>query len=167
MLGKIEGRRRRGWQRTGGLGGLTDSLDMSLSKLREVVKDREVWRAAVHGVAKSRLTGWLNNNNPSGCEMISYCGFDLHFSYDYLCWACFHMLVDYLYLFSGEKKKKVKLLSHVQLFVTPWTVAHQTLPSMESSRQEYWSGLPLNIYSILCPFFNKVLLLTYLIDVRY
>ena len=65
MLGKIEGRRRRGWQRMRWLDGITDLMDMSLSELWDMVKDRKAWRAAAYMVAKSqiRLSYWATDNN--------------------------------------------------------------------------------------------------------
>ena len=124
MLGKIEGRRRMGWQRVRRLDGTTDSMDMNLNKLRELVMNREAWRATVHGISKSQtwLNGWTELN-----------------------WICFKIIKR-----KEERTNKISMAMSWKLLLLDEKCikAHSTTisPFADTASFSYLKYFPKNIY---------------------
>ena len=161
MLGKIEGRRRRGWQRIRRLNDITDSMDMSLSRLQELVMDREAWYTAVHEVAKSRtqLSDWTELNFRTCLNLNDY-QFKIN-GYSY--WSAYMKSAvttsqkTTMYIqkpaMHCENISSVQSLSRVPLFSTPWIAARLASLSITNS----WSSLKLMSIESVMPSSHLIL----------
>ena len=134
MLGRIGGRRRRGRPRMRWLDGITDSMDVSLSELREMVMDREAWRAAIHGATKSRtrLSDWTELNRP---RLI----FGKHFHHSLWEWCLIPAPSTYrlLHLVRFKHHARIPRIScHISNSTTP--VQHNTKSSSQASSGPHW-----------------------------